>query len=136
MQKIKSVLIKMIVVLVLVAVLVGVVQFYPYIFAKTIQGEVMGVRYLTENVAIVTSSDPKAQPSTKVFSFSVGIKDRKTGQIITASSEDRQWGIVKEGQCATVKFFPYPPWKLDKDGTYFNARLEKLYESCEGLVEE
>lgn len=109
------------------------VNYYSYIFAKRVQGEVVGIKYLSDNMAIVATQDSNAPPSSKVFSFAVAIKDRKTGEIYTSSSEDRQWGVVKEGQCASAKFFPYPPWKFDKDGTYFNARLESLYENCESI---
>ncbi|MNS97810.1 hypothetical protein D3C72_1321580 [compost metagenome] len=64
----------------------------------------------------------------KVFSFSVGIKDAKTGIIHTSSSEDRQWAVAQPGQCAEAVYLPYPPWVLKKRGTFFGARLIKLYE--------
>jgi hypothetical protein len=135
MTKIKAILFKALLFAFLVGAVIVFINFYSYIFAKTVRGEVVGIRYLSDNMAIVSSTNAKSEPSSKVFSFSIGIKDLKTGEIITSSSEDRQLGVVKEGQCATVKFFPYPPWKLDKDGTYFNARLEKLYENCNGQSE-
>ncbi len=104
-----------------------VVNFWPYIFAKTIQGEVMKVERLIEPVAVLTEQN---QPSDKIFSFAVAIKDRHTGEIFTASTEDRQWAAVQgEGLCAKAKFFPYPPWNFQKSGTYFGARLLGLW-SC------
>jgi hypothetical protein len=62
-----------------------------------------------------------------MFSFAIAIRDQK-GTIHTASAEDRQWAVVEKGQCVEAKFFPYPPWNLDKSGTFFGARLLKLYD--------
>lgn len=62
----------------------------------------------------------------------MAIKDETSGEIFTASSEDRQWAAVQgEGLCAEAKFFPYPPWQLDKAGTYHGARLLKLWNCSE-----
>ena len=110
-------------------------EFYPYIFSKEITGEVVGVdRLMNPQIAVVTGSDINTgqapEMNKQIFSFSVGIKDTKTNEIHVATTEDRQWAVVKPGQCATVKFYPYPFWKLYKAGTYFNARLIKLFE-CE-----
>ncbi len=103
-------------------------NYWPYIFAKTVQGHVMKVEKLMNSIALIS---PEGEPSSKVFSFAIAIKDDATGEIFTASSEDRQWAAVQgEGLCAQAKFFPYPPWKFDKAGTYYGARLIKLW-SCE-----
>lgn len=118
----------------LIVVLAGyiTVRFWPYIFAKTIEGEVIKVEKLMDSVAILSRNDP----SNKVFSFAVAIKDKATGEIFTASTEDRQWAAVQgEGLCAQAKFFPYPPWELDKSGTYYGARLLRLW-SCNEPVKE
>lgn len=110
----------------LVVILAGyiTVRFWPYIFAKTIEGQVMKVEKLMDSAAIITRADP----SNKIFSFAVAIKDQNTGEILTASTEDRQWAAVQgENLCAKAKFFPYPPWELDKAGTFYGARLLKLW---------
>jgi hypothetical protein len=100
------------------------VKYYTYVFAKTISGKVIRVERVNNSEAIIAS---KNTPDFLLFSFAVAIRDDK-GEIHTASSEDRQWAVVSEGQCATVRFFPYPPWQLDKAGTYYGARLERLFD--------
>jgi hypothetical protein len=100
------------------------IRFYSYIFAKTVQGKVLRVERVNTAEAIIAS---KTVPAAQLFSFSLAIQDER-GEIHTASTEDRQWAVVAEGQCVDAKFFPYPPWKLDKAGTYFGARLERLYQ--------
>ncbi len=106
---------------------------YSYIFSRIITGEITGAKHLIESMAVI--STPEAQVQTqlpnKVFSFAIAIRDYKTSEIVTGSSEDRQWAAVKEGQCARAEFFPYPPWQLNKAGTYFGVRLLNLYDNCE-----
>ena len=103
----------------------GLVKYWPYIFAKNIEGSVMKVERLMDPVALITRS---GEPANKVFSFAVAIKNEATGEIFTASTEDRQWAAVQgDGLCAQAKFFPYPPWQFDKSGTYYGARLLKLW---------
>lgn len=100
------------------------VKYYSFVFAKTVKGEVMRVERVNTADAILGS---KNIPNAQLFSFSIAIRDEK-GQIHTASTEDRQWAVVSAGQCAEARFFPYPPWQLEKGSTYFGARLEKLYD--------
>lgn len=102
--------------------------YYSYFHSRTVMGPVSGVKQLLENTAFVAGSQ---EPSSKIYSFAVGVKDVKTQEIVTGSSEDRQWGVVKEGQCVEAIFFPYPPWNLQKAGTYFNVRVQKLYDTCD-----
>ena len=73
-------------------------------------------------------------PTAQMFSFAVAIKDSH-GEIVTASSEDRQWSVVEKGQCAEALYFPYPPWALDKAGTYYGARLTRLYDCAKPPTE-
>ncbi|MEN0058682.1 MAG: hypothetical protein AAGB31_07595 [Bdellovibrio sp.] len=101
---------------------------YSVIFSRTVQGEITGIERVEIPVALVSRSD--ADITSKVFSFAIGIKDRKTGEIYTASSEDRQWAVATRGQCAEAVFLPYPPWQFTKKDTYFGARLVRLHE-CE-----
>ncbi len=69
-----------------------------------------------------------------LFSFAVAIKE-KSGEIVTASTEDRQWAVAQIGRCVEAKYYPYPPWNFEKSGTYHDARLLKLYD-CGQPIEE
>ena len=100
---------------------------YSVIFAKHVVGEVTAVERVNLQVAVMTTQGDQ-DISGKAFSFAVAIKDAKTGEIFTASSEDRQWAVVQKGQCAEAEFLPYPPWELTRRGTYHGARLVKLSE--------
>ena len=99
-----------------------VFRFYSYVFAKTVEGKVVRVEHISPQTAIVGSQAP---PASTLFSYAIAIQT-KDGEIHTASSEDRQWAVVEKDQCAVAKFYPYPPWVLDKAGTYYGARLLKL----------
>lgn len=66
----------------------------------------------------------------QLFSFAIAIRT-DDGEIVTASTEDRQWAAALQGRCVTAQYYPYPPWKLAKGGTYFNARLDRQYECPE-----
>lgn len=107
-------------------------RFYPYLFAETVRGEVIGLeRVGPAEAAIITppaGAGPNAFPN-QLFSFAVAIKASATGEIFTASSEDRQWAVAEKGQCVEARFFPYAPWELDKAGTFHSARLLKI-EAC------
>lgn len=118
---------KYVLILVLLAAVVWLVGTnYSVIFSKTIVGEISAVERVEMPVALMGRlQEPMAS---KIFSFAVGIKDLKTGEIHTASSEDRQWAVAQKGQCAEAVFLPYPPWDFNKKGTYFGARLIRLYE--------
>jgi hypothetical protein len=104
----------------------GVLSNYSILFSKTIVGEVIGVERVELPVALLAKSG--ADISSQVFSFAIAIKDPKLGEIYTASSEDRQWAVVQKGQCAEAVYLPYPPWNFNKKGTYFGARLIRLFE--------
>lgn len=111
----------------------GFVEYYPFIFARTVTGEVVSIERVDAPLAMMTAQP--GQPPSQVFSFAVGIEDAKTGEIVVASSEDRRWAAVVKGNCATARFFPYAPWRIDKSGTYFNARLVTLMKSCDKKAE-
>lgn len=120
------------------------INFYSVLFSKEVTGEVVGVeRLLDPQVALLgpgsgggggggfgssTSNSQGGELNRQIFSFSIAIRDPKTSEIHVATTEDRQWAVVKPGQCATAKVYPYPPWKLYKSGTYFDARLLKLFD--------
>ena len=106
------------------------VIFYSYIHQRTVVGPVDGVHQLFENVTLLAGS---RNPSPQIYSAAVAVRDTQSSEIVTGSTEDRQWGVVKEGQCVEAVFFPYPPWNLQKAGTYHNARIVKLYENCDAI---
>lgn len=121
-MKLKLTLLGILLALILAAVVC--VQYYSYIFSKTVTGEVIGIERVTQpNTIIGGGSVPPAQ----VFSFAVAIRN-ESNEIFTASSEDRQWAVVQKGHCAEAKFLPYPPWQFDKAGTFFGARLVRLFD--------
>jgi hypothetical protein len=107
---------------------------YSFVFKKRIVGEVVAAEKVAVSMAVVASSSEAINP--KVFSFSIAIKDRKTGEIYMSSSEDRQWAAVGKGNCVIAAYFPYPPWQLSKGNTSHNARLLRNFTSCEQLPED
>lgn len=129
MRFIKSLLLRFGAILLILGLAFVLVTYYPYIFARSVTGEVVAIERVDAPMAILSGSN--GQPPNQIFSFALGIEDKKTKEIVTASSEDRRWAAVEKGNCATAKFFPYPPWRIDKFGTYFNARLITLMKSCE-----
>lgn len=117
---------------------VGIVTFlawiflanWSFIFKSKIVGEVVASERVNGPLAIIGNSQQNLNP--QVFSFSVAIKDRFTGEIHMASSEDRQWAAVTKGNCVIAAYFPYPPWRmLDKGMTNHNARLLRNFTACD-----
>lgn len=100
------------------------VQYYSYIFVHNVVGEIVSVERVTEAAALINVD--RVDP-TQLYSYAIAIRDNK-GDIHTASGVDRQWAVAQKGQCVEAKFYPYPPWNLDKGGTYFNARLIRLFD--------
>lgn len=98
---------------------------YSVVFSKRVRGEVVGLERVTQPIAVMSGS---SQPE-QMFSFAVSVKN-ESGEIFTSSSEDRQWAVVPKGACVDARFDPYPPWNLQKGGTFHNARLKKIFE-CE-----
>ena len=116
------------VLLILAAPIWGLFRYYSYIFSKNIHGKIEKVERIDINVALMQSVGvPTSRLSPALFSFAVAIKN-SSGEIYTSSAQDRQWAVAKEGQCVEAKFYPYPFWDLEKAGTFFNARLLRLYE--------
>lgn len=107
------------------------VEYYSYIFSRTVTGEILKVEKLDTPMIFSNPGSGSAALPPQAFSFSVSISDKKTGEIVIGTSEDRQWAVVEAGHCATVQFYPYPPWQLGKAGTYHNARVIHLLKSCD-----
>lgn len=100
------------------------INFYSYIFSRKVVGVIEKVEKIQLDIALM-QTDPTQKINPQLYSFAVAIKE-PSGEIVTASAEDRQWAVAQAGQCAEAIYYPYPPWRLDKANTYFGARLEKL----------
>ena len=99
-------------------------NYYSYVFSKRVHGTIEKVERVSQPTLVTTGA---AVPVEQLFSYAVAIKDRQ-GEIHTASSEDRQWSVAQPGQCVEALFMRYPFWQLDKAGTFFGARLIRLYD--------
>lgn len=108
------------------------VSYYSFIFSRVVVGKVRSVERVTAPMAVTTQ--PNQNLNAQVFSFAIAIEDTKTNEIVVASSEDRQWAAVQPGTCASARYYPYPPWQVEKSGTYHNARLLKLFTNCDVLL--
>lgn len=114
----------------ILVVLWGVVEFYPYLFSKNVTGLIENVDRVPINVAMMVGNQEKGQQQVnpQLYSYAVAIRDSESKRIYTASSEDRQWAVAEKGKCVEAKLLRYPPWKLDKAGTFYGARLLELYD--------
>ena len=112
---------KMILGIVGVAVIWLVLDNWSFVFSRIIRGEIMEVARVTQPTAVIGSQITAEQ----LFSFAILVRS-ESGEIFSASSEDRQWAIVHKGFCVETRIFPYPPWSMEKSGTFFNARLVKV----------
>jgi hypothetical protein len=101
------------------------IEFYPFIFSRKVVGVLDAVERVNINVSLLQTGNTHVNP--EFFSFAIGIKE-KSGEIVTSSAEDRQWMAAKPGLCVEARYYPYPPWRLDKSGTYFGARLLKMHD--------
>jgi hypothetical protein len=106
---------KKVALLVLIALVAGsayvCIRWYSYIFAKTVTGHIIRVE---------RASEP-------ANGYSIALRDAH-GEIHISSSKDQQWDVANTTQCAQVTFFRYPPWEFEKGGTYFGARIDRLYD--------
>lgn len=91
-----------------------VIRYYSYVFAKSVEGRVVGVK----------------REDRYEESYVVAIRTNN-GEIYTTHSEDAQWALVRVGQCARAKYFPHPPWNFQDSGTYFGAKLLNLRDCTE-----
>lgn len=124
---------KIILRLAVVAVFIWIFVFnYDFVFKKKIIGQVVAAEKVASPIAVLGGGSQQTI-NPQIFSFSVGIKDRTSGEIFMASSEDRQWAAVSPGNCVIAAFFPYPPWRLDKGSTSHNARLLRNFTSCDDV---
>lgn len=118
---------------VLVAAGYGFFRYYPYLFARTVVGVITKVEKPSSPMAFIGASADKITNNLTeklVFAYAVAIKEA-SGEIVTAGSDDKQWAVAEPGKCVRAKFFPYPPWRFDKYGTYFGARLLEMHDCPE-----
>ncbi|MBC7419340.1 MAG: hypothetical protein H7328_01310 [Bdellovibrio sp.] len=108
---------------------------WSFVFKKKVVGEAVAVERVAGAMAILTTN--QAPINSQAFSFSVAIKDRNSGEIFMASSEDRKWAAVTKGNCVVAAYFPYAPWRLfDKGMSDHNARLLRNFTSCDDMPKQ
>ena len=70
-----------------------------------------------------------ASQDAKEIAFSRALNIRtQDGQDIVFSTIDRQFFVVKPGDCIKVKVFIYPPWMISKAGSMYNGRLLRKWQ--------
>lgn len=107
----------------------GFIRFYSYIFAREVKGVILNIEKPTAPTTIVGTNGTIGIDSmrSELFNYAVAIQ-MDDGEILTASSSDRQWVVAEKGKCVVAKFYPYPPWDFDRSGTYFKARLMRMFD--------
>jgi hypothetical protein len=118
---------RLLIVICLLGVGWGIVVNFEWVFSKVVVGEVIEVERFQPPAVIGATMTPE-----QMFSVAVMIR-AESGEIFSSSSEDRQWAVAKKGYCVEARFYPYPPWNLDKADTYHNARLIKVLADCKRL---
>lgn len=126
MKTFNSILKKILLVLFVALVLFLVVEYYSYIFSRTVIGRIDNVARVTGVTAMFGN---RQLTDGQLHMFSVSIR-QPNGEMVTAISEDAQWAIARAGLCVKANYYPYPPWNLKQAGTYFNARLLTMVD-CE-----
>lgn len=119
MKTVNSVIKKMVLVLFVAGLLFLLVEYYSYIFSRTVIGRIDNVQRVT-GVTAMFGNRPLTDSQLHMFSVSIR---QPNGEMVTAISEDAQWAIARTGLCVKANYYPYPPWNLKQAGTYFNARL-------------
>lgn len=106
-------------------VVCGVVTFvlinYSWVFAKHVHGEIISVERVMNPTAILGKATDQ-----QIHSYAILIQNDEDKRLYTSSSDDRQWQVVKKGYCVDALLYVYPPWNLQKSGTYFNARINQI----------
>jgi hypothetical protein len=102
-----------------------VVVYYPWLFGKNVDGEIIEVERVTMPNTMIGNVN-----KFQMHSYAVLIQD-KNGDMFTSSSEDRRWEVAKKGMCVIALFYRHPPWRLQSAGAFYNARVQKIYR-CPG----
>jgi hypothetical protein len=127
MQAIRKIFRNFIFILILGGLAWGAVANYSFLFSKKIAGVLVSVERIDLNVSLLQQNPGSQGVDPKLFSFAVGIQN-DAGEILTASAEDRQWAAAVKGKCVEAVYFPYPPWEVMKSGTFFGARLDRMFD--------
>jgi type II secretory pathway component PulJ len=113
-------LIELFVILAITAIILLFLGIYKLVSRSDYTGTVENIQNLTQTMPNMSNTGPQ-------FSFSIRLN---TGtEIITFSSEDRQFGIIKQGDKIQVATFKYAPWNIGKAGTLYGGRVLKIYTS-------
>lgn len=131
MQGFKKIMMRSMYAVVVALLLFVLIDNYSFIFSKKVIGEVIEIERVTQPAAVLANG---VVSSDIMYSFSLVMRDQRTGKYVAASTVDRQFAAVKKGHCAEVRFYPYPPWNFEKSGTFFNARLIE-YLDCQKTSE-
>lgn len=125
MNTFMSALKSLIVIVILGGICIFAVQYYPWLFGKTVEGEIIEVERVTMPNAVIGKVD-----KFQMHSYAVLVQD-KNGDMHTSSSEDRRWEVAKKGMCVITLFYRHPPWQLQSAGAFYNARVQKIFR-CPG----
>jgi prepilin-type N-terminal cleavage/methylation domain-containing protein len=93
-------------------------------FRKNCEGRVTGISNLSGQVSTIVTGRNNVFPGA-AFSFAVEMS--VGNEIVNFSAEDRQFATIEKGDSISVAIFKYPPWVLDKAGTYHGGRLLRKY---------
>jgi len=121
MRILRSILGWFIFIVLVIAVVTFVILNYSWVFAKRVHGEIINVERVTNPTAILGKATDQ-----QIHSYAVLIQNDQDGLLYTASSDDRQWQVAEKGYCVDATLYVYPPWNLEKSGTYFNARINQI----------
>ena len=106
MQTLSSLLKKLLGLLVVVGLAFVLVNFWSYIFSRTVVGRIDNVARVTGVTAMIGT---RQLTDGQLHMFSVSIR-QPNGEMVTAISEDGQWAIARNGLCVKAKYYPHPPW--------------------------
>lgn len=102
-------------------VITFIVMNWSWVFAKHVHGEIMDVQRVTNPTAIMGRVSDQ-----QIHSYAILIKDDADGKLYTARSDDQQWQVARRGYCVDALLYVYPPWNLEKSGTYYGARMNQM----------
>lgn len=110
---------------ILVVTVCGVITFviinWSWVFAKHIHGEIIDVQRVTNPTAIMGKVSDQ-----QIHSYAILIQNDDDKKLYTARSDDQQWQVARRGYCVDALLYVYPPWNLEKSGTYFGARMNQM----------
>jgi prepilin-type N-terminal cleavage/methylation domain-containing protein len=118
-------LIELMVVVVIVGIIGSLIYTagYKFFSRKEFIGKVTACSNMSMSVVAGRSAGGGLPSGT--FSFAVDLDIGN--EVVTFSSEDRQFANVVKGDSVEVAVFRYAPWQWDKAGTYCNGRLLRKY---------